>query len=83
MGVLGVVRFLMSEVPLYLLTVGCSGEVARQGMQLHTVNSTYQQGIRTGMNAASVGMYAWRPCWYVRGQQDLALSPHSPWRMIR
>jgi len=43
MVVLGGVQFLMSVVPLYLLTVGCCGEVARQELQLQAVNSTYLQ----------------------------------------
>ena len=33
----------MNEIPLFLLTVGYSGDVATQELELQTVNITYQQ----------------------------------------
>ena len=57
MAVLEGVQFLMSEVPLYLLTVGCSGEVARQELELQRVNSTYQKENCVGLRLRVVQGY--------------------------
>ena len=78
MGVLGGVRFLMSEVALYSLTVGCSGEVARQELELQRVSSTYQQE-----NCVGLRLRAWViDFWTAKGigvprSQETAFPPRT------